>query len=138
MTQDIAIFKAMTAKMGYLDAQQRVIAQNVANADTPDYKARHLTELDFGDLLDRIAKPRRMSVSMEGTHPDHKPAPGEIPGGENKRQRVTYEVAPADNAVVLEEQLIAATQTIMDYNTMTNLYTKHIGMMNTALGRGGR
>ena len=41
-TQDIGLFKALGAKMDYLGQRQRVIAQNVANADTPNYRPNDL------------------------------------------------------------------------------------------------
>jgi flagellar basal-body rod protein FlgB len=38
---------------------------------------------------------------------------------------------------VLEEQLVKVAETQMDYQTMTNLYRKHMQMFRIALGRGG-
>jgi flagellar basal-body rod protein FlgB len=137
MTQDLAIFKAMNAKMQYLDVRQKVIAQNVSNSDTPGYRSRDLTELDFGNVLDKVRKGPQMNVSLQGTHPDHKPGPNEIPGGDRKKQRISYEVAPSGNAVVLEEEMMKSNQNMMDYNMMTNLYRKHIAMLKSALGSGG-
>lgn len=137
MTQDLAIFKAMNAKMQFLDIRQKVIAQNVANADTPGYQSRDLSDLDFGNILDKVRKTPALQVSLQGTHPEHKPGPNEIPGGERKKQKITYEVAPAGNAVVLEEEMMKSNQNTMDYNMMTNLYRKHITMLKSALGSSG-
>lgn len=136
MTQDIAIFKAMSAKMGYLDHRQKVLAQNIANADTPHYQARELTEINFDQVLKGIANGDRLSVSLNTTNSGHMPPPNEIVSSENRKQKITYEEAPAGNAVIIEEQMVKASQNTMDYNLMTNLYSKHIGMMRTALGRG--
>lgn len=137
MTQDITLFKAISAKMGYLDARQKVLANNVANADTPDYRAKDLTKVDFGALLKDITSGERMNVHLETTKKGHMPDPNNIDDGEVKKRRTTYEVAPAGNAVILEEEIIKANQNTMDYNMMTNLYSKHISMMRTALGRQG-
>lgn len=136
MTQDIAIFKAISAKMGYLDDRQKVLANNVANADTPNYRAQDLTEVDFGTLLKDITSGERLRVNLDTTHNGHMPNPNDVDTGDQIKRKATYEVAPAGNAVILEEEIIKASQNTMDYNMMTNLYSKHIAMMRTALGRG--
>ncbi|NCC22496.1 MAG: flagellar basal body rod protein FlgB [Alphaproteobacteria bacterium] len=132
-TQNIGILKALTAKMDYLDQRQRVISQNIANADTPDYKPNDLKPVDFSSLLK--TETGRIVVRPQATHPDHMPPPGEVRPPKNGPQDGTYEVAPAGNAVVLEEQLIASNQTVMDYNLMTNLYQKNVAMFRTVIGR---
>ena len=38
--------------------------------------------------------------------------------------------------VILEEQMVNSTQTTMDYNLMTTLYQKNVGLIRTALDRG--
>jgi flagellar basal-body rod protein FlgB len=38
--QNIPLIKAMGAKMMYLEKRQAVLAQNIANADTPNYRAK--------------------------------------------------------------------------------------------------
>jgi flagellar basal-body rod protein FlgB len=48
---------------------------------------------------------------------------------------MTYEVAPDGNAVILEEQMIKANQTMMDYSMLTNLMNKQASMYRLALGR---
>ncbi len=136
MTQDIALFKAISAKMGYLDTRQKVLAQNIANSDTPNYRAKDVSEVDFDTLLKDITSGDRLKVHLETTQSGHMPDPNEIDKGKEMKRKVTYEVAPAGNAVILEEEIIKASENTMDYNMMTNLYSKHISMMRTALGRG--
>ena len=133
-TQTIALFKAMSAKMGYLDQRQQVIAQNVANSDTPGYQARDLTKVDFGAVLKKTTGGN--IVRPETTHQMHMPSPNHINDPKNRENKVTYEVAPAGNAVIIEEQMMNAARTTMDYNLMTTLYQKNVGMIRTALGRG--
>lgn len=132
--QNIGLFKAMVSKMDYLEERQGIIAQNVANADTPNYKPMDLKEVDFGRVLRETtgAPVVRPVVTNEG----HFPKPGDIPPPREIRQKNTYEVSPSGNAVVLEEQLIKAGQTTMEFSLITSLYQKNIGMMRTALGTG--
>lgn len=133
-TDTIGLLKAMTAKMGYLDHRQQVISQNVANSDTPGYQARDLTKVDFGRVLKEATG--TTAVYPETTHAKHMPSPTNIEDPKNRETKYTYEVAPAGNAVIIEEQMIKASKTTMDYNLMTTLYQKNIGMIRTALGRG--
>ena len=52
-----------------------------------------------------------------------------------KVQDEAYGVAPNENAVVVEEQMLRVAETRIDYEVMTVLYKKHIGMIRSALGR---
>jgi flagellar basal-body rod protein FlgB len=133
--KNIALFQAMGAKMDYLSTRQGVLSQNIANADTPEYRPRDLTEVDFGAVLKEVTGSQK--VRMEKTSPGHMMPGGDIDTPDSRKVRMTYEVAPADNAVIIEEQMIKASQTTMDYNLITNLLRKNVGMIQTALGNGG-
>jgi len=47
----LPILQMMTRKMSWLSHRTEVIAQNVANADTPNYRARDLKEVRFQKLV---------------------------------------------------------------------------------------
>lgn len=133
-TQNIALFKGITAKMGFLNERQRVISQNMANSDTPGYRPHDLKEVDFGRVLQRATGENR--VRTETTNAMHMPSPNEIDDPKNRKQKVMYEIAPVGNSVSVEEQMVKATQTRMDYDLMTSLYQKNVGMIRTAIGSG--
>lgn len=132
-TQNLSLFKALDAKMDYLNQRQRLISQNVANADTPSYKPLDLKPVDFGRMLERVTKGN--SVTVGSTNPGHMPKVGEAASRDVRKQKETYEVAPAGNAVIIEEQLIKSSGNVADYNLMTNLYQKNLGMLQMAIGR---
>src|SRR5712692_11335138 len=48
---NIPLFKAMMSRMAWLTERQQVLAQNVANADTPNFKPRDLKAVSFRDLV---------------------------------------------------------------------------------------
>ncbi|MFP4097589.1 MAG: flagellar basal body rod protein FlgB [Alphaproteobacteria bacterium] len=137
-TQDIGLFQALSAKMDYLNQRQSVIAQNIANADTPGYRPQDLASVDFSSLLGASAQRGALSLPDVGvvkTNAQHI----STGAGQNVKvndQKSTYEVAPAGNAVVIEEQLVNASQNVMDYNLMVNVYQKQVGLIRTALGVG--
>lgn len=134
-TENISLFTAMSAKMRYLDQRQKLISQNVANANTPGYAPMDLKEVDFGRVLTNVT--RSNQVRPATTQPGHMPAPNAVEDARSGKMRHTYEVAPAGNAVVIEEQMVNANAINLDYNLMTSLYQKNVGMIKTALGRGG-
>ena len=45
---DIPIFSMLRTRMQWHQERQRVLAENVANADTPKFQPRDLTPLEFG------------------------------------------------------------------------------------------
>lgn len=134
-TQNIGLFKALGAKMNYLDQRQRVVAQNIANSDTPGYQPKDLLPVDFGAVLKKVSSGN--NVRPETTNPLHMPSPDHIADPKNREQKKVYEEAPVGNAVILEEQMVRSTQVQADYNLMTNLYMKNVNMIRTALGRQG-
>lgn len=136
-SENIPLFKALGAKMHYLGQRQKLIAQNIANADTPDYRPKDLVNVDFGQVLDHVRhEPGRLSQTrLDASHPTHLKAPNNIESVRDRKQKVTYEVAPAGNAVIMEEQVIKSRQTAMDYTLMTNLYRKNVNMIKIALGK---
>src|SRR5262245_26601723 len=103
-TENISLFKALGAKMDFLNMRQRLISQNIANSDTPGYKPQDLKPVDFGTVLKDVADSK--GVMMETTNSMHMPNPDAIENTQAAKQKHMYEVAPAGNAVIMEEQLI--------------------------------
>ena len=48
---DMSYFKALNTRMTWLTARQQVLAENVANANTPGFLSKDLAEPNFRDLL---------------------------------------------------------------------------------------
>ena len=131
-TQNIGLFKALGAKMEYLSQRQRIISQNIANADTPGYRPQDLKPVDFSAVLKGVSGSK--GVQMVATNPMHVGASSEVPAAKSGKQKTVYEVAPDGNAVIMEEQMLKSGQTVMDYNLVTGLYQKNVRMIKLALG----
>lgn len=128
----LPLFDLMARRMSWLAQRQEVLAQNIANANTPDYTPQDLKPMSFGEEMKRLApvNPDRTSeLHLAGTVV-RKPAPFR-----SDDQRKRYEVAPDGNSVVVEEQMVKVAETQMDYQLVTNLYRKHVDMIKTAIGR---
>jgi flagellar basal-body rod protein FlgB len=120
----------LRTRMQWQQERQRVLSDNVANADTPNYRPRDLAPLDF-------TKPRPAtegSVPLVRTNPLHLagPAPASSFAADRKP---AYEVRPAGNAVNLEDQMLKVAANQMDYQAVTTLYSRSLGLIKTALGR---
>jgi flagellar basal-body rod protein FlgB len=130
-TSNIGLFQALGAKMGYLNTRQRVISENIANADTPDYKARDVSNVDFDFILRDITKPS--TIRPEMTQSGHLPPAGFKPKPTAVKSDITYEVTPTGNSVSVEEQMTKASNTMIDYNLMTNIYQKNMNLIRMAI-----
>jgi flagellar basal-body rod protein FlgB len=129
------IFAVIGKRMDWLNQRERVLADNIANSDTPGYVPRDLDGKKFSRLLQKQIEP----VEPATTNPAHLRGLVVRDGpAKSQKQRQTYEASPAGNAVVLEEQMIKVAETQSAYQLMTNLYRKHMDMFRLALrGPGG-
>ena len=127
------LFTLISARTRWLAQRNGVLTQNVANADTPDFRPRDLKPAEFGKLLGRSAEAGR-PLPLALTQAAH------VAGSGTRRQEIDsrrvdgYETAPAGNAVVLDEQMGKLAETQLDYELTTNLYRRQVGMLKTALG----
>lgn len=135
------LFDGMGRAMKSMAERQRVIAENVANSETPGYKARTVEAPDFSSLVDgqsgssgtpHVAHPHvELSSSMTALGATAPQAGGRIVLDGN-----TSETKPDGNDVTLEDQLLSLGQVQQDYAAMTNLYRKQMALMKTAVGKG--
>ncbi len=127
------LFSMITKRLDWLVRRQQVLAHNIANSDTPGYKPLDIAPLDFR----RLAESEARRVEISATDARHLTRPRRSAGIGLRTQSETYETTPSGNAVVLEEQLLKVSETVMDYQLTTNLYRKHMNMIRMALGRNG-
>lgn len=128
-----ALMGMVTDKMSWLTQRQRVLAQNVANANTPDYKAQDLRALDFRESL----RTTQRNVALKQTSPMHITASAARNDYQIERNRSPYEISADGNRVVLEEQMFKLNETQNDYQLASRLFKKYGQMYKVALGRQG-
>lgn len=128
------LFNMVKKRFDWLGQRQQVLAQNIANSDTPKYKPRDLEAFSFDKILRREAHGFELAV----TNPKHFSAAETLGNStfDANKDRRPYETKPDGNAVVLEEQMAKVTETQMNHNLTTQLYKKHLNMFKTAIGRG--
>ena len=142
-TGDIPIFAMLKSRLGYLAERQKVIAQNVANANTPGYAARDLKAFSFQAKVQaatEAAAPVSAASGMAVTQPGHMQAPGAARGlaaGVKTNKQADSEVTLDGNGVVLEDEMVKLTQARMDYEAAVGFYTKSMGLLKMAIRKPG-
>ncbi|MGI9383157.1 MAG: flagellar basal body rod protein FlgB [Methyloligellaceae bacterium] len=130
---DLKLFSFLKTKMQWHQARQRVLAENVANADTPRYRPNDLKPVPFESGL---AVSGLGSVLPARTNVAHIKGAAMQSEGAFKASRGTgWEVTPAGNAVVLEEQMIKVSENQFDFQMASTLYSRSMGLLRTAVGR---
>jgi flagellar basal-body rod protein FlgB len=131
---NIPLFAMLRTRMQWHQERQRVLSENVANADTPGFRPRDLVPPKF----DRMMTPAAAGgVALARTDTGHivtasSGAGSAFESARNKGQ----EIRPTGNAVSLEEEMIKVAANQMDYQAATALYSRSLGLIKTALGRG--
>ena len=124
-TTGLGLFSLAAQRMKWLDQRQTVLAQNIANVDTPGYTPRDLSPF-AATLADAAGLLRRDSArQMPGAAPDL------LAGRARPDAR-----APDGNAVSLDTQLKNIADTATDQQLVTTIYAKYLAMFQLTLGHG--
>src|SRR3982751_4097359 len=71
----IPLFQMLRGRLTYLSDRQKVIAENVANADTPGYAPHELKPFSFQAQMQAQAAGAGGAEAMTGTQPGHMTPP---------------------------------------------------------------
>ncbi len=124
--EPVYFFNLVNAQRGWLSARQSVVTQNIANANTPGYKA--------GDIAPFNAVLARQTLEIAGADPMHlhSNAHGISPTMVFKPADV-WETAYSGNNVTLESELIKQSEIRSAFTLDTNLLKTIHGMWMTSL-----
>jgi flagellar basal-body rod protein FlgB len=123
---DIPILSMLRERMQWQQARQQVLAENVANADTPDYEAKDLAPLDFSHAL-------AAALPLERTSPEHIAATSDNGSQFASGGGGPYEVRPRGNAVTHEEEMMKVAGNQMDYEAASELYAHSLSLIKLAV-----
>ena len=135
----LSILTGIRAEMKFLSERQRVIAQNIANSETPGFKARDVAAPNFAALLGSQGGGAPSVPTPSITLTSGMAALGAIQprSAPTMLDKNVTETKPDGNNVTLEDQLLKMGEVQADFAAMTNLYRKQLSMLKTALGRSG-
>ena len=132
---DIPLFGLIKGRLGYLGQRQKLISQNVANADTPGYTARDLKPFTFEAAMKSANRPN--GVSPIATNPMHLPGTTRPATVWTSKSTPDSETTLDGNSVVLEEQMMKMAEARMGYDAAVSFYQKSLGFLRTAARRPG-
>ncbi|MEL7000002.1 MAG: FlgB family protein [Pseudomonadota bacterium] len=130
MMEEIPLFKMATAMARHATARHRVIAENVANADTPEFRAR-----DVRSFSEYVNEPFTAKATRPG-HLGFQPI-------ERAARRPEVIIDPAadstsgnGNSVSLEDEMMKANEARGQHAMAQAIYRKAHDLMRLGLGRG--
>lgn len=129
---DIPALSALRTSMQWHQQRQRVLAENVANADTPSFKPRDLVRPTAEGLAAGAAA---SALTMARTNSGHMAMSGGDTANFALDRKAHFETRPSGNAVNLDDEMMKAASNQMDYQAVTSLYTRGLGLLKTAIGR---
>ncbi len=129
MYENLQIFSMADAMARHAGLRQTIVAQNMANADTPDYKARDI--LPFADTLDTSAP----LFGQKATRAAH------LNGARGIGMPVAEEtsnawMSPNGNSVSLEAEMLKGVEVKGQHDRALAIYKNALALMRTSLGRG--
>jgi flagellar basal-body rod protein FlgB len=130
---DLPILSALRTKMQWHQERQRVLAENISNSNTPNFKPHDLVEPTF-DKGSSVAGSMG-SLAMTRTSSSHLAVSGSGESFDGDGGKSGFQTRPAGNAVNLEDQMMKVSANQMDYAAATSLYTRSLGLLKTAIGK---
>lgn len=131
---DLPMLSVLRTKMQWHQERQRVLAENVSNSDTPNFKPRDLVAPKFDSSGTGPVTGNMPSLAMTRTSAGHIQGAG-TSDSFNSDNRGGYATRPAGNAVNLEDEMLKVSANQGDYAAVTALYTRSLGLLKTAIGK---
>ena len=127
---DIPILSMLRTRLQWHQERQRILAENVANVDTPNYRPRDLAPLNFEHALATAG-----SLTLAHTNVNHLDAASDSGSQFAEGGDQHFEVRPRGNAVTHEDEMMKLASNQMDYDAVASLYTHSLALIKTAVGR---
>ena len=130
MLSGIDLFRTATDRMRYLTQRQTVISRNIANADSPNYKA-----LDVPAFTPTGSA--KGPLALARTEPGHLSSPSVAAAATAQPvESSLYGEKPNGNSVSLEEQMVKAADVANSFALASTAYAKSISLMKIGIDSG--
>src|SRR5688572_1550706 len=107
---ELPLFSMLKTRMRWLETRQRLLSENVANAETPGYQGRDLKALDFNRQLQAAT-----SVQLVSTNTGHLAGVSQSDPSFAADRSQAFETSPRGNSVSLEEEMMRIAQNQIDH-----------------------
>jgi flagellar basal-body rod protein FlgB len=122
---NIKLFQMAGSKLEYLAERHRLIAQNVVNANTPEYKSKDLKP--FESLLGGMK-----TVVPERTAPMHLAGLKQASMAREVSRPDAWEVTPDGNTVSLEQEMQKGSETRDSFSLTASLFQRNVQLLRAA------
>lgn len=119
--EPIYLLDLASRKSGWLAARQATVASNIANANTPGYKAKDVAA--FSEVLNTTR------LSLVSTNSGHLQVDGPNAIDEARPTSGAWDVTETGNSVGVEEELLKAGEVNRDYSLTTNIIKSFHSML---------
>jgi flagellar basal-body rod protein FlgB len=124
MHDTLDLFRMSSAMARHAAARQAVVATNLANSDTPGYRAQALP--DFAEVW------RERSTGLRATRPGHIAPQDSLSVRSAPR---SAEPSPNGNTVSIETEMLAAIEAQREHGRALAIWRHATGLLRTSLGR---
>ena len=126
MFQNLDIFKSSAEMARHAGARQAITATNMANADTPGYRAQRLAP--FSDTFSASPTPSVQQTRAGHLGPDRMPSRAMV-------EQADAEQSPNGNSVSLEQEMINAVEIQREHSRALAIYKHSLDVLRLSIGR---
>jgi flagellar basal-body rod protein FlgB len=127
---DSKIFTLLEGGLDGLSLRNKVLADNIANVDTPNFKR---SDINFEEVLQQALKVKDAGhIELQRTSPRHLPGIG-ISGDSLiiKDKRTTFR--NDGNNVDIDMEMARLAQNTLEYNALSRSFTSHLAMLRQVI-----
>lgn len=124
----VPLFAMLKSRLGYLGQRQQVIAENIANSDTPRFTPHDLKAFSYRAGPSGAPADAGTPVATNPMHLSGRRPPSAFRAQEKKDSETTLD----GNSVVLEEQMIRMAEARADYDAAISFYQKSMSLLRAA------
>ncbi len=129
MHSSLDVFQTATAMARHAGSRQAVVARNIANADTPGFRAQSIAA--FKDVYAN----KNTAAELRQTRPGHM-APPQMSSPVGMVETPSSTSSPNGNTVSIEDELLNSVAIGREHNRALTIYRHALTVMRTSLGRG--
>ncbi len=126
MFENLNVFQKSFAMAQHAGARQAVTAANMANADTPEYRAQSIAP--FSDTFDNTA-----AMGLRTTKSGHLDLKSQL--ASSPVEFVDAEASPNGNSVSLEQEMINSVEIQREHNRALAIYKHSLDVLRITIGK---
>lgn len=111
--EQVYLFGIASQRTSWLATRQALVAENVANADTPGYKAKDLTS--FAEVLETTR------LNLASSNNTHMASLSRASDGQDVVSETPWDVTHSGNSVSLEQEMLKAGEISRAYSLDTSV-----------------